>query len=522
MGTGKVAFAGVRRDRRAGGQHPGRPGGDEPAVRGDRAHARARDGAHPPAHRRPGGQRHARVPGPLDRRDGRGDPGRGGRGPRPDDQPAAAVRLRQQRPPHGQRVEQDAGRGSAAAPRPLLAGPRQGLRADPGRARPRRSSTRSCCRPGPTPATSCREGRRSGACWIAAARRGRVTNDGDAPVVVNARLAPATATAPRASSSSTSSTATAVSRPRRWTTTATRRSATTTSSSRPRESLTTELRPPVLVPAARAPATTSWSPLPGRRAARARRSGPAPRRARLRARAATVAAVTGCCNPRGCDEFFNPRFARRMARRYRKRGLDKPSRRMVEFLEQRTDLDGATVLEIGGGVGEIQLELLKRGAARTLNLELSNALRPGSGGARARGRRARTGSSAGSTTSRSTPDAIEPVDIVVLHRVVCCYPDYERLLGAAGDRAQAARWSSATRRATCSRARSLPPRTCLPGAPARVPHVRPSAAGDARRARATRARARVRPPRLPVADRRCGAAPERRPVTLPTAASSTA
>ena len=25
----------------------------------------------------------------------------------------------------------------------------------------------------------------------------------------------------------------------------------------------------------------------------------------------------------------------------------------------------------------------------------------------------------------------EPADIVVLHRVVCCYPDYERLLGVA-------------------------------------------------------------------------------------------
>ena len=36
---------------------------------------------------------------------------------------------------------------------------------------------------------------------------------------------------------------------------------------------------------------------------------------------------------------------------------------MVEFLESR-GIDGATVLEIGGGIGEIQLELLKRGAQR--------------------------------------------------------------------------------------------------------------------------------------------------------------
>ena len=29
------------------------------------------------------------------------------------------------------------------------------------------------------------------------------------------------------------------------------------------------------------------------------------------------------------------------------------------------------------------------------------------------------------------PEGAEPADIVVLHRVVCCYPDYERLLSAA-------------------------------------------------------------------------------------------
>jgi cyclopropane fatty-acyl-phospholipid synthase-like methyltransferase len=61
-----------------------------------------------------------------------------------------------------------------------------------------------------------------------------------------------------------------------------------------------------------------------------------------------------------------------MATRYRKRGLDRTARRMVEFLELR-GIEGATVLEIGGGVGEIQIELLKRGAARSVNLELSSA-----------------------------------------------------------------------------------------------------------------------------------------------------
>src|SRR6476659_4876443 len=65
-----------------------------------------------------------------------------------------------------------------------------------------------------------------------------------------------------------------------------------------------------------------------------------------------------CCDPRGCDDFFGGRFARRVAARYRKRGLDKTASRIVAFLEGQGVTD-ATVLEIGGGVGEIQLELLK-------------------------------------------------------------------------------------------------------------------------------------------------------------------
>ena len=143
--------------------------------------------------------------------------------------------------------------------------------------------------------------------------------------------------------------------------------------------------------------------------------------------------MAGCCNPRGCDQFFNPRFARRVAKRYRKRGLDKPARQIVEFLERR-GLDGATVLEVGGGIGEIQLELLKRGAQRTINLELSPAYEEEAA------RLIREAGLEGRVERRRhdiavDPAGVEPVDIVVLNRVVCCYPDYERLLGAAADHA---------------------------------------------------------------------------------------
>jgi 2-polyprenyl-3-methyl-5-hydroxy-6-metoxy-1,4-benzoquinol methylase len=138
--------------------------------------------------------------------------------------------------------------------------------------------------------------------------------------------------------------------------------------------------------------------------------------------------MAGCCNARGCDRLFTARFARRMAKRYRRRGLDGTARRMVEFVEAR-GIEGATVLEVGGGVGEIQIELLKRGAARAVNLELSPAhdaeasLLLQEAGLQDRAERRLHDIAV-------DPQDVEPADVVVLHRVVCCYPDYERLLGA--------------------------------------------------------------------------------------------
>jgi hypothetical protein len=123
-----------------------------------------------------------------------------------------------------------------------------------------------------------------------------------------------------------------------------------------------------------------------------------------------------------------------MAERYRKRGLDKTARRMVEFVEAR-GIEGATVLEIGGGVGEIQIELLKRGAARAVNLELSPAYE------KEAERLLREAGFSEQAERRLVDIAVDPegvaaADVVVLHRVVCCYPDYERLLGTVAEHAR--------------------------------------------------------------------------------------
>jgi 2-polyprenyl-3-methyl-5-hydroxy-6-metoxy-1,4-benzoquinol methylase len=144
--------------------------------------------------------------------------------------------------------------------------------------------------------------------------------------------------------------------------------------------------------------------------------------------------MSGCCDSREYNDMFGPRFARHLATRYRKRGLDKTAARMVAYLVDR-GLDGASILEIGGGVGAIQLELLGRGASRTTNLELVDAYdTDGTDLAEKAGMRDRM--TRRQVDIAASPDEVETHDIVVLHRVVCCYPDYERLLTAAADHAR--------------------------------------------------------------------------------------
>lgn len=142
-------------------------------------------------------------------------------------------------------------------------------------------------------------------------------------------------------------------------------------------------------------------------------------------------------DPGTYDAIFNARFSGAIARRYRRKGLGAAEQRIVDFLVS-TGIEGASMLEIGGGVGEIQLELLRRGAARAVNLELSTGYEDDA-------RRLAEAAGLGGRVDRhvgldiaEAPDDVEPADVVVLHRVVCCYPDYARLLGSAADHARRA------------------------------------------------------------------------------------
>jgi len=137
--------------------------------------------------------------------------------------------------------------------------------------------------------------------------------------------------------------------------------------------------------------------------------------------------MSRCCAT-GYERFFGPRLARRDARRYRRRGLDDTALRLVDELASR-GVGGASALEVGGGVGAIELELLGKGIEQATIIELSHGYDEE---ADALAREARMEE----RIERRHGDFVEqealvdPADIVVMHKVVCCYPDAEKLVGA--------------------------------------------------------------------------------------------
>lgn len=136
-----------------------------------------------------------------------------------------------------------------------------------------------------------------------------------------------------------------------------------------------------------------------------------------------------CCDPRPYEKLFDRGEAERRLRRYRRRGLDGMATRISHFLVERGVAD-KSVLEIGGGVGDFQVELLKAGAAGGVNIELSDGYEEAA-------RELMIGEGLAGRLDRRLGDFVEiqddfeAADIVILNRVLCCYPWLDRLMGAA-------------------------------------------------------------------------------------------
>lgn len=144
--------------------------------------------------------------------------------------------------------------------------------------------------------------------------------------------------------------------------------------------------------------------------------------------------MSDCCSPKGYRWVFSERSARAEAKRYRRKGLDSTSRRIVDFLKTQ-GVEGKTVLEVGGGIGAIQIELLKAGAARALSVELTPTYEEV---AAALLREAELSDRVERRVMdfAEAADQVDGADVVIMNRVICCYPDMPRLAGAAADHAR--------------------------------------------------------------------------------------
>jgi magnesium-protoporphyrin O-methyltransferase len=140
------------------------------------------------------------------------------------------------------------------------------------------------------------------------------------------------------------------------------------------------------------------------------------------------------CEPDRFASLFDRRNAEQDRDRYRRNGPDRTTRMLLDLLAPYRSA-GATVLDIGGGIGIIDHELLRTGAGHAVLVEGSTAsLDVARDEARRLGLLDRIELVEGDFVRRAA--AIDPADIVTLDRVVCCYPDAERLVGLSAARAR--------------------------------------------------------------------------------------
>jgi magnesium-protoporphyrin O-methyltransferase len=141
-----------------------------------------------------------------------------------------------------------------------------------------------------------------------------------------------------------------------------------------------------------------------------------------------------CCHHcRDAESYFDRRDARQRLDRYRRRGPEGTTQLLIDALRS-AGVGGATVLDIGGGVGVVHHELLRAGASRATDVDASSAyLAAARGESERQGHADRVSYRHGDFVALA-PE-IAPADVVALDRVVCCYPDMPALVGAAAARA---------------------------------------------------------------------------------------
>jgi ubiquinone/menaquinone biosynthesis C-methylase UbiE len=138
---------------------------------------------------------------------------------------------------------------------------------------------------------------------------------------------------------------------------------------------------------------------------------------------------SGCTGYPAAERYFGVAVATRDLKRYRRKSPDATSRLLLGALTDHV-ICGDSLLDIGGGVGILDFELLAKGVSRATLLDASPAYLDA---AREEAERRGLADLITSVTGDFTrlADSIHAANVVTLHRVICCYADYATLLEGA-------------------------------------------------------------------------------------------
>ncbi len=140
-----------------------------------------------------------------------------------------------------------------------------------------------------------------------------------------------------------------------------------------------------------------------------------------------------CSQCQGIEDVFDQEYAAMKLNAYRTKGPEKTTRMLVEALKKE-GVGGMTLLDIGGGIGAVQHELLDAGAVQATDVDASSAyLQAATEEAGRRGLSERIHFLHGNFVELAPQ--IPPADIVTLDRVVCCYDDMQQLVELSAARA---------------------------------------------------------------------------------------
>lgn len=140
-----------------------------------------------------------------------------------------------------------------------------------------------------------------------------------------------------------------------------------------------------------------------------------------------------CCTPE-LERGFDERVAARDLAAYRRDGLPGDQRRLLAALAA-DGVQDQTVLDIGGGIGAIHHDLLRIGARSVTDVDGSTAyLDAAREEARRQGDIDRIDYRHGDFVRLA--EGIESADVVILLRVLCCYPDMPALVRTSARRAR--------------------------------------------------------------------------------------